>query len=36
MQAKLPVLKEENIKVGDTIKVQIVHIGDSRIVVERV
>jgi hypothetical protein len=36
MQAKLPVVKEENINVGDTIKVQIVHIGDSRIVVERV
>lgn len=36
IKAKLPVVKEENLKVGDKINVLIIHIGDSRIVVERV
>jgi predicted RNA-binding protein (virulence factor B family) len=36
MQAKLPLIENEKLTVGDTITIQIVHIGDSRIVVERV
>ena len=36
IQAKLPVVKDETIKTGDKINVLITHIGDSRIIVERI